>query len=466
MRPGERAPGRARNVFEDLRQALEQSSPDAASSRSWAGICRMIEDRMGPARFLGWISQVTRATLEERTLTVAFASRRARGESHAQWLDVVTACARAVMQAPIRVHFVVGSPAAADAANDPPVALRSHAVARRDSVVEFLRGAANETACRALRAFLAEVRPAYGPILLHGPPGAGKTCLLDHAAELARANPRLRAVVRATAEEFTGQYAFAAQRGLLPAFQQKFRGADVLLLDDVHLLANRRATQGEFLQTFEALERDGRRLIVTSLWPGRDLPGFDRRLRVRLKSGLEVKVAPPDLEMRRAALVRWNDLRMRAVAAEALERVAVRFAGSLGQLRRIFDEVASLRTPSPGQVDDAIARVAGSMPRALTVEEIGGTVSSAFGVSLEELRGVSRARHVCRARNVGFWLARRLTGYALAEIGAWCGGRDRATVRAGLERIEQDLAGDASLRVRVEEVERAIRTGTGDTTTA
>ncbi len=454
MRAGERA-GRPRNVFEDLRQGLAQNAPGAPESRSWTAICRMLQQRLGAERFLAWIRHVAGAALDERALTVAFTSRRARSEAQAQMLDAVTACARAVTQRPVAVVFTVG-PAPAGAELPAPATLRSHHAHPRANSSELVRGTANETACKALTACLAGTRPEFVPLLLHGPPGCGKTRLLELGEEIARANPRVRGVLRASAEEFTGQFTFSVQRGQLPAFQQKYRSPDVLLLDDVHGLAGKPATQIELLHTFDALEQSARRVVVSSLWPGRDLRGIDPRLRVRLKSGLEVRVGLPDRAMRRAAVARWNQTRPRPLSGELAEAVADGLEAPLGLLRRAFEDVAALRSPSHVGVEDVLARVAAGAPRALTLQDVERAVTAAFGVGGEELRAKGRARRISLPRQVCFWLSRRLAGYSAHEIGTWWGGRDRATVLAGQDRVERRAEEDPEFRVRLEEIERAV----------
>jgi chromosomal replication initiator protein len=423
----------------------------------------MLQERLGQERYFDWVRHVAQVSLDEKALTVAFTSRRARSESQSRMFDTVTSCARAVTRRSLHVRFVVvpppqtPPPLPASSGSPLPAPLRAHHVPAAPARQEFVLGAANEAACRALHAFLGGARSEAHPLVLHGPPGCGKTRLLARAVEIARGNPRIASIQFATADEFTGQYTFAVHRGLLAAFQQKYRTPDLLLFDDVHGLAGRPATQVEFLHTVDALERAGKRLVVTSLWPGRELTEFDTRLRVRLKSGLETRVLPADGEMRRAAAAQWNRTAGRVLAADLVDLVADRVAGPLGRLRQVLEAVATLRAPGRAQVEDLIARL-GCAP-APTIEELGRAVALAFGLREEELRGANRSRRVSRPRQVCFWLAGRLTGYAPAEIGAWFGGRDRPAVLAAQAQVERWLQADAALRARVDDVEREIRRG-------
>ncbi len=473
---GSRAVPGGRNVFEDLRQALAHAGPDLPVHRTWTGICRLLQERLGSSRFAAWIRHVAHVALDDRTLTVTFSGRRIRSQSQAELLEAVTACARAATQSPIRVVFAVGAPGEKHAgAATPPdegipsprtvEALRAHdaaAAERPPALREFLPGPHIDLAVKAIRSYVTAARVEFAPLLLHGAPGCGKTRLLELAAEVARDQGRLRGVLHVGAEEFSQQYTFALQRGKLAAFQQKYRSVDLLLLDDAHRLAYKEATQDEFLHTFDALEQSGRRVVATALWPGRELPGLHPRLRARMKSGLEVRIALPGTESRRAALARWNRDRSRPLPVEPLERLAQRITGSLETLWRAFDCAAGRRVSTAAHADEVIALTPGAVSREITLRDIAAIVAARYDLRPEDLRNADRGRRISTARQICFTLARRLTPHALQEIGAYFGGRNRATVLAGIGRVRERQAVDPILRTLLEESAQALASGSGN----
>ena len=288
---------------------------------------------------------------------------------------------------------------------------------------------------------------AYNPVFLHGPPGLGKTHLLHAIGNyIARYGDGL-AVRYATVETFTSEFVGAVRTEGAAGFKSRFRGADVLLIDDIQFLASKQRTEEEFFHTFNALYETGRQLVFTSDRPPAELAGLEARLRERFECGLVIPVDTPGPEAREAILrkrlmqdnVQMDDDALRLLAASvdssirALEGSLIRVVAyaSLRGEPATADVVRTVlgRLPAPSSLP----------PAAASLEAIQDAAAAAFEVSRERLLARDRSPKVARARQVAMYLARELTDVSLPEIGRRFG-RDHSTVVHAHKRIAADIA--------------------------
>jgi chromosomal replication initiator protein len=310
---------------------------------------------------------------------------------------------------------------------------------------------------------------AANPLVLYGPVGTGKTHLLEGIyAALRKARPDWR-VGYVTTEDFTNSFVQAMRLDKLGAFRKRFREYDVLLVDDLHFLATKKATQAEFLHTFDALLAESRQVVVTCDCHPRLSDDFTPELTDRLLGGAVWSLAPPDPDTRLAIL------RAKALAGEGgpLPDEVLRFlAGSLrGNVRELEGAVRSIRhygrvTGRPvdvALVREALADLLRHAVRVVQVADVDRAVCAALRVPAGLLQGKGRAWAISHPRMVAMYLARKHTAASYAEIGAHFGGRNHSTVVAGEKRVRKWLEEGADLnlwgqRVGVRElVERVER---------
>src|SRR4051795_10874466 len=288
---------------------------------------------------------------------------------------------------------------------------------------------------------------AYNPLVLHGPPGLGKTHLLHAIGNyIARYGDGLT-VRYATVETFTSEFVTAVRNEGAAGFKSRFRGADVLLIDDIQFLASKARTEEEFFHTFNALYETGRQLVFTSDRPPAELAGLEARLRERFACGLVIPVETPGPEAREAILrkrllhdhVEMDDDALRVLA----ENVSSSIRALEGALIRVV-AYASLR--GERITTDLVSAVLGRLPApsslppgAATLEAIQEAAASAFNLSRERLLARDRSPKVALARQIAMYLARELTDDSLPEIGRGFG-RDHSTVVHAHKRIAADVA--------------------------
>jgi chromosomal replication initiator protein len=336
---------------------------------------------------------------------------------------------------------------------------------------EFVVGASNRVA-HASAVNTIEM-PAQGPnpLVLHGPVGTGKTHLLEGIyVGLRKCQPEWR-IVFATAEEFTNRFLPAMRLGKLSSFRKLFRECDALLVDDLHFLANKRATQEEFLHTFDVLQAEGRQVVVTCDCHPRLVDVLLPELTDRLLGGAIWGLAQPD-QQTRLELLRAKIAKNRAhfIAEPVLAFLAAELRGNVRELEGALSSVVHYARVTERPLDVALAReVLGDLlrhsVRIVRLEDVDRAVRDVLRLEAGALQTKQRAWRQAHARMLAIYLARKHTSATYTEVGAYFGGRNHSTavaaekkVRLWLEAEGKQLFGERQLPVRdiVELVERQL----------
>jgi len=339
-----------------------------------------------------------------------------------------------------------------DPDTSPPPGVLREELNPRFSFEQFILGDGNRFAHAAALAVSELPAQAYNPLFLYGPPGVGKTHLLHSIGNYVRAfggGPTVRCT---TAEAFTNAFLGALHGGDIERFKQRFRGVDVLLIDDVQFLQSKARTEEEFFHTFNALHDAGSQVVLTSdRLPG-DLAALEDRLRERFESGLVADIRSPDLATRMTVLrkrVHRDGLEIDdAVLLVIAERIDTNMRALEGALIRIVAYHSLTGRP----IDAALAEevLAGLYPGALgarrvaapSVERIQAVTCDLFGISRDELLSEGRSQRLVWPRQVAMYLAREHTAHSLPAIGQAFGGRNHTTVLHACRRAAQRQASD------------------------
>jgi chromosomal replication initiator protein len=305
---------------------------------------------------------------------------------------------------------------------------------------QFVIGAGNRFAHAAALAVAELPSQAYNPLFLHGPPGVGKTHLLHAIGDYVGRFGAGMQVRYATIEEFTSEFVEALRDRRTADFKQSFRGADVVLIDDVQFLAGRTKTREEFFHTFNVLLDSGRQLVMTSDRGPQELPDLETRLTERFRSGLVVELDAPDVGARRAILATRAHLDGVDIAGDVLDEIAMRVTSSVRALEGALIRVvayASLKdeAATPELARRVLDRLGADPRQRATVAEIIEATASEFRMEPETLLARDRRPDIAIARQVAMYLARELTSHSLPEIGRQIGGRNHTTVLHAVNRI-------------------------------
>jgi chromosomal replication initiator protein len=327
----------------------------------------------------------------------------------------------------------------------------------------FVIGPANQLAHAAALAVAEAPGEAYNPLFLHGPPGLGKTHLLGSIANyLNRHSPQL-AVHYTTAESFTNEFVSSLHGAAIEGFKERYRRADVLLIDDVQFLQGKARTADEFFHTFNALYEGGAQLVLTADRVPAELKELAERLRDRFEWGLTVPLEPPDLATRLVFLGNLAREQSEALPPDALRALASKASANLRILKGALTRVVAISSltssaVTTASIENALPAETITPPAApLDARQIQEAVAARLELSVDDLLSPSRRARIARARQLAMYLTRELTDLSLPAIAGAFNRRDHTTVLHAIRRVERSALEDASVSRAVEELTTQLR---------
>jgi chromosomal replication initiator protein len=338
---------------------------------------------------------------------------------------------------------------------------RNYNLNSRFTFESFVVGRGNEFARAACTAVAAGLGRAYNPLFLFGGTGLGKTHLMQAIGNEVSRRSAAR-ICYVSAERFMNEMIESIQRGSTLDFRERYRGLDLLLIDDVQFLAGKESTQEEFFHTFNTLYDGGKQVVLTSDRAPRDLQDLEERLISRFSWGLVCDIQPPDLETRIAILrykaegdgIKLPDDVIFAMA-EMIRTNVRELEGSLTRLQALADLSRSAITFD--LMKDALSEyIRDAAVRALDVNEIQAEVAKQFDVPVESLRGKRRTNTLARARQVAMYLTKEHTTLTLVEIGRRFGNRDHSTVLHALSKIRTLRDQDPEMKALLERLDTIL----------
>ncbi|GAC1321845.1 MAG: chromosomal replication initiator protein DnaA [Thermoleophilaceae bacterium] len=310
---------------------------------------------------------------------------------------------------------------------------------------------------------------AYNPLFIHGRPGLGKTHLLHAIGNYVQSYGLGLTVRYATVEEFTTEFITAVRAKQTGAFRDRFRGANVLLVDDIQFLAEKLRTEEEFFHTFNALYEAGSQLVITSDRRPRDIIALETRLRERFEHGLVAELEAPSFDARLAILQKRARLdAVSGVSDAVLAEVALHVTSSVRTLEGALIRVvayASLRgeTTTPELARQVLQRLYPREGTAVsTLEEIKRAAAEVFDISPEAIVAQDRRAPVALARQVAMYMARELTEETFPAIGRGFGGRNHSTVVHAHRRISEQIGRDKRTADAVDALRAHLSRASGD----
>lgn len=315
---------------------------------------------------------------------------------------------------------------------------------RRRELKDFIIGSANQLAHAAAEEMIRTAGGSFNPLFIHGGIGLGKTYLLTAIAQgLRTSHPGIN-VLWLTAEAFTNSFLEAMRAGALTTFRSRYRRAGAFAVDDVHFFAGTRATQSEFLHTFDALLERGAPIILTARQHPRQITRLNEELVTRFGGGMVVKLDPPDHATRREILQLTCKAKGVTIPSPVLDYIAENIRSSVRELEGALNTVLAYTSLTGTQLDPTLARsvlqdITRPITSAVGLLEIEKAVCALFKIDSQSLKSESRARVVAYPRMLAMYLARKHTPNSFGAIGTHFGGRNHATVIAAEKKIEQWL---------------------------
>ena len=410
----------------------------------------MVRDRV-EGRYLSLVEDIVRDVSGER-LGIVFEVRPAAGD-HAEIPDPV---ADRVGPPPT----VVDEP---DDAHASPLADAGGPPTR--TFDDFVRGPSNQFAHAAALSVAGQPGRSYNPLFIYGDAGLGKTHLLQAIKHYVEENYPDYVVRYVTSETFLNEFIESIRLNTSAEFKRRYREVDVLLVDDIQFLENRKETQEEFFHTFNALHEGRRQLVLSSDRPPEAISTLENRLRSRFKMGLVTDVQPPDLETRLAVLRKKAEGEPIPIPDDVLELIATNITDNIRELEGALNRVSALAKlhKQPVTLEEAERHLhdllGDRQPRPITPQVILDATAAYFDFTVEEIKGKSRQRPLVTARQIAMYVFRDLTDLSYPAIAREFGGRDHTTVIHAVEKIKALMGERRQIYDQVTELLNQIRRG-------
>jgi len=451
---------------------MQQSAKDV-----WKRILDEASRQLPDKVVRAWLEPTEAVTLEDDRLVVA-----APDEFAAKWNEtnhgaLLSRLAEAVVGQPTTVTFRVQEDRQRRPQMDffvsPPVGQAGQPQANpsnqplneRYSFDTFVIGKSNQLAAAAAHAAVEAPGKTYNPLFIYGATGLGKTHLMQAIAHaMLRRRPETR-VLYVSAEQFINEVIEGISRRTMPEFRKRYRNdIDLFLVDDVHFLEGKEATQEEFFHTFNALYEGGKQIVLTSDRPPKDFPGLEARLVSRFEWGMVADIAQPDLEHRIAILRKKQELDHleMTIPDDVLRFIAEHVRSNVRELEGSIIKLLLYASLKHREVSIELAREAladkirpgedqASSPLTMpSIDRIQDVVARRWGVTAEQLRSKARIKTLVVPRQIAMYLARDILQMQLIEIGQAFGGRDHSTVIHSVDKVQRQMSRDRGFRDRIE----------------
>ena len=439
--------------------------------QAWQSVLGQLQMEMPRASFDTWVRDTRPLSYQDGTLTIGVRNAYARDWLESRLASTVSRLLVGIMNASVAVNFIVNGNDAEVIADEAPVSsvqpepaaafeqpVRPSNMNPRYLFETFVVGSGNRLAHAACLAVAEKPARAYNPLFLYGGVGLGKTHLL-HAIGNACHGRGLN-VLYVSSEEFTNDMINAIRTHTNQAFREKYRSADVLLVDDIQFIAGKESTQEEFFHTFNTLHGQDKQIIVSSDRPPKSLNTLDERLRSRFEWGLTADIQPPDLETRLAILRSKAERTGRQVPDDILESIARRVQSNIRELEGALNRILAFADLSGAHLSSQLVEVALAdlLPQRSDVQpgKIIELVAKEWQTSVEALLGRDRSQKIAQPRQVAMYLLRKETDASLPQIGEVLGGRDHTTVMYAIEKIANDIETKTDLRKRVVNIKQQL----------
>ncbi len=430
----------------------------------WTAALEVLEAKYSKAIFEMWLKPMRLVSVSGSELVLSVHHAFARDWVENRLKGEIADVLGGIVGYPIGVRLVVANEAPTATAVVPagPLVqrsavtdLRAGGLNRRYTFDEFVVGNSNRFAHAASLAVAEAPARAYNPLFLYGGVGLGKTHLM-HAIghRVLHENPRA-SVVYVSSEKFTNEFIIAIKNNQTLEFRNKYRHADVLLIDDIQFLEGKEQTQEEFFHTFNSLHEASKQLVISSDRPPKEIQTLENRLRSRFEWGLLTDIQPPDLETREAILRKKAETEKVPVPDEVTSFIARVIHANIRELEGALIRVVAFASLTKSAITADLAAevlkndVAQTTQRRITVNEIKEKVAKAHGLTVKEIDQKRREKRLVAPRQIAMYIATELTGFSLPTIAREFGKLDHTTVMYARDKVKAQMEIDEAYRNKV-----------------
>ncbi len=434
----------------------------------WTAVLNEIDGKVSTAVMNTWINTLIPVSFDDNGLSLETSSAFKKNIIETRFLNELRRCAETVLGFDVPV-IIVAAESDADVSQASPSVVRNAPVntyttnSNEPTFANFIVGSTNQFAYVAEVAVANNPGSVHNPLFIYGESGLGKTHLLKAIkAEVAAKNPGL-SIMYTSGENFLNDMIAHMGEKNMSHFHEKYRTADILLMDDIQFIGKTSVAQEEFFYTFEALINQGKQIVLTSDRPPKDIPTLSERLRSRFVSGLLADIQPPMLETRIAIIRRKAQAFGMPVPDDVVEFIAERLKNNVRQIEGVVNKMYAVysldgNTPTIGIANDVIKDIIYyAQPTEVTINNIIEKVARSFGVSVEDIRSEKKKAEISHARQFAMYIIREVTNLTYEEIGEQFSGKKHSTVIYSIEAAESKMEDNPQLKSSVYDIMKSIK---------
>ena len=436
----------------------------------WKNSLSKIEERVGNNVIDLWFRPIRLSQLKEQQVTLDIPNRFFKDWIEDNYPDLVSDTLGGILGYPVTVRYRIVEKMDPDVRKkDLRLENRRQKLASRGIYLNpkytfdsFVTGPSNQFAQAAAKAVADGPGKTYNPLFIYGGVGLGKTHLMTSIGNaVIDKNPEM-SVIYVSAEQFTNEVVASIRHEKMSDLKEKYRNVDLLLLDDIHFIANKTQTQEEFFHTFNAIYERQKQIVISSDRPPKEIGAVTDRLRSRFTMGLIADIQPPEFETKVAILQKKAAMEKISVPEEVANYLAAKVKTNIRELEGCLIRLgaqASL-TGRPINIDMAksiLQDLIEDDEKPVTTDQIQRVVAEHFGLKISDMKAKKRTKEVALPRQIAMYLSKQLTSLSLSDIGKNFGGKDHATVIYACKQIEDKRSKDEVFNRMIEILSRKIK---------
>lgn len=425
----------------------------------WRQIVPMLNEELGETAYCTWIKPIVPVQMTANEAVLQVPSSMHRDIISGRFNDKIRGYINRLTGIDVIIRYVIEGEAQ-ELENIVPEMMDEGYEYTFDT---FIVGGSNRFAHAAAQAVAQNPGGAYNPLFIWGPSGLGKTHLLFAIRDkVLKKNPSLN-VVYIKGDQFTNELIEAIRSGQQLEFRNKYRYADVFLVDDIQFIGGRVSTEEEFFHTFNTLHQDNRQIVLTSDRPPKEIQTLQDRLRSRFESGLIADIQPPELETRVAIIKRKAAQFNMNMPDNTAEFIASKVKANIRQLEGVVKKMNIIcqlenERPTVSTAQKAIKDILNDVqPLPVTIETIIEEVSRVFDVTVADIYTDRRSQPLSTARQAAMYCIREATRMSYEEIGKEFGNRDHTTVIYSVQKIERLMKSQPDFKAKIEDILKNIK---------
>jgi chromosomal replication initiator protein len=426
---------------------------------AWDLIKKQLEQTLSKESFENWVHKTEFLGIEHHTLRVAVPNRETKTWMETEYGDLLRTMLREASLG-VRIEQVVfelpqsGKPYpsrdAEHSTKEPSLENVGTQLNPKFSFDTFVVGTCNQFAHAAAKAVATNPSRSYNPLFIYGGVGMGKTHLMHAIGRSLADNYAGMKILYTSSERFMNEMITCLRMDRMPQFHTYFRTADVLLVDDIHILGGKERTQEEFFHTFNELYDNQKQIVISSDSSPKEIPGLVERLRSRFEWGLMVDMQPPDLETKMAILDKKAESEGVELPDEVRTFIATKTKSNVRELEGALVKLIAFSSLTGSKITMQLAQqvlkhLTHVPDRRITIDAVQKAVAEEFQLKQSQLKEKSNTRHIAFPRQVAMYVVKEITNASLPEIGRAFGGKHHTTVLHSINKIEKARHTDPDL---------------------